>query len=464
MHFRHTSDAQKKECEDRAQAYARASVGYNCHPMPLRIKVVHGGYLLELGFFYPRSIATGGPSCKKITIIGDNGQKFTHSFERLYSEGITYLNVGNVPSTSYRLLYDYPSPNLNRYWPFTTPGVNSKGAIFECSSGKMLQPGSKAYPYQDYYLLQNRSMGYLPKGISYERIAETRLSSFTTWYLYKIYARNFSVEIARFFLERSIFLTEKPITFYPVWPPYIKDPYFVYHNDPKIYFYIQGEDTELNIYPGTVSTRYERVGNGKLYRLYAASKEQLLSLGQSGAIGFSYLMTKHLDMLADSPQVQIKSIDGELITEEICKSLPKGKQIILQTPFDGKVIIYKNEKIAETRRTEAGQIITLDVLSYGYKMQIYQSCDLIRTIKFEKLAEGTTLRVADQQMIRELRNCKGPIIRVPHSIGAIAQELSDFPLSKRWLYQTIRSGMISIDAVKLLVSYKNRKMGERKNG
>ena len=40
--FRHNSATQNKECEDRAQAYARASTGYNCHPMPLRIKVAHG--------------------------------------------------------------------------------------------------------------------------------------------------------------------------------------------------------------------------------------------------------------------------------------------------------------------------------------------------------------------------------------------------------------------------------------
>ena len=62
-HFRHTSAAQKKECEDRAQAYARASAGYNCHPMPLRIKVAHGSYSLELGFFHTPSSATSGPRC-----------------------------------------------------------------------------------------------------------------------------------------------------------------------------------------------------------------------------------------------------------------------------------------------------------------------------------------------------------------------------------------------------------------
>lgn len=252
-HFRHTSAAQKKECEDRAQAYARVSTGYNCHPMPLRIKVVHGDYLLELGFFRTPSSATGCTWCQKITITDDNKKQYIYSFERLSSEGVTYLNVGNTPSTEYHLSYDRPSSNLDRYWPSKTAGVNSRGSFFDCSTGKILYSGSKAYPYQDYYLLQHKSIEHeVPHGISYERIAETRTGSFTTWYLYKIHVQDFSASVARFFLKRSIFLTEKPVAFYPVWPPYVEDPYFLYHHDPRMYFYMQGEDAELSIYPATI--------------------------------------------------------------------------------------------------------------------------------------------------------------------------------------------------------------------
>ncbi len=462
-HFRHTSAAQKKECEDRAQAYARASTGYNCHPMPLRIKVSRGNYLLELGFFHAPSSVTGGPRCQKIIITDDNEQEHVHSFERLSSEGITYLNVGNIPSTEYHLSYDHPSSNLDRYWPPKTTGVNSRGSFFDYSSGKILHSGSKAYPYQDYYLLQCRSIGYVPHGISYESIAETRTGSFTTWYLYKIHVQDFSASVARFFLERSIFLTEKPVAFYPVWPPYIENPYFLYHNDPRMYFYMQGEDAELNIYPASIHTQHENLGDGKLYRLYAASKEQLLSLGQSGSIGFSYLMTKNLDMVAEAPQVQIKSIDGKVIAEAVCNRLPKGKQITIQTPFDGKVIILKNDRILEIRHVVAEQMITIDELSFGYEIQIFQSCDLIRTVKFEKLKENTNYTVMDQDMVQKLNNCNGPVMAVPHSVGAIVRELSNFPQSKKWLYQVIRRGEIPVDAFKLLVSYKTARREIEKN-
>ena len=203
-HFRHTSAAQKKECEDRAQAYARASTGYNCHPMPLRIKVAHGSYSLELGFFHTPSSATSGPRCQKIIITDDNKQQHIYSFERLSLEGVTYLNVGNIPSTEYHLSYDHPSSNLDRYWPSKTTGINIRGSFFDCSTGKILYSGSKAYPYRDYYLLQRRSIGYVPHGISYESIAETRTGSFTTWYLSK--------RIIPIFHSISIYIIKSNIT------------------------------------------------------------------------------------------------------------------------------------------------------------------------------------------------------------------------------------------------------------
>lgn len=457
-HFRHTSAAQKKECEDRAQVYAQASTGYNCHPMPLRIKVAHGNYLLELGFFHAPSSDIGGPRCSKIIITDDNKKQYVYSFERLSSEGVTYLNVGNTPSTEYYLSYDHPSSNLDRYWPSKTTGINSRGSFFDCATGKILYSGSKAYPYQDYYLLQHKSIGYVPHGISYECITETRADSFTTWYLYKIHVQDFSVSVARFFLERSIFLTEKTVAFYPVWPPYVEDPYFLYHYDPIMYFYMQGEDTELNIYPAPIY-KHQNLNDGKLYRVYAASKEQLLSLGQSGVIGFSYLMTKHLDMVVAFPEVEITSIDGRLIAEDFCNQLPKGKQITIQTPFDGKVVLLKNDKILNIRHIVAEEILTIDELFWGCEIQIFQGCDMIRTIHFERIKQNVNIAARDRQLVDRLRCCKGRSMLIPHSIAAAVLQLKQYTLTKQWLLSQLRLGRIDRDAYFMLINAVNQKKG-----
>ncbi len=461
-HFRHTSAAQRKECEDRAQAYARASIGYDSHPMPLRIKVNHDGYLLELGLFYPSSFNIGGSRSQRIRIMGENSQEFVYAFERISSEGITYLNVGNIPSSIYRLDYDPPSPSLSRYWPTTTSGINPKGSFFECFSGKMLHTGGNAYPSQDYYLLQRQSLSFVPNGISYELLTETRTCSSMAWYLYKIHIHEFSAEVACFFLKRSIFLTEKPVSFYPIWPPYIEDPYFLYHNDPIIYFYMEGRDVELNTYPVTMSPQFVDLGEGKLYKIYNNSKEQLLSLGQSGSIGFSYLMKKKLNRTAALPQILIKSIDGKLMEQNIWNRLPKGNQFILQAPFDGKLIILRNDHIQEIRHIIAEQLLTIDGFSFGYEIQIFQGNDLVRTIVFEKTQQNADYSEQDQKLVKRLCNCKGTIIPVSHSIGVLVKQLSYLPLSRNWLYQAIRQGKIPTDAVKILTFYQKTKKQDRK--
>lgn len=458
-HFRHTSAEQKKECEDRAQAYARISVGYNCHPMPLRIRVTHGSYVLQLGFFHAASSISAGPRCQKIIITDDNGQKYIYSFERLFSEGITYLNVGSAPSASYRLSYEHPSPDLSRFWPAYTMGVEKTGSFFDGHSGKILHPGSKAFPYQDYYFLKCGTIEYVPHGISYESIAETRVGTFTTWHLYRIHVQDFSAAAARFFLKRSIFLTKKPVNFYPVWPTYIQDPYFLYHNDPRMYFHMQGDDTELNIYPPAISPQLETLDDGKLYKIYAASKEQLVSLGLSGVIDFSYLLLKNLNMVAASPQIQVKSIDGQVISEDCCSQLPKGKLVTIQSPFDGKVIILKNGRLLDIRRIDAEHSVTIDELSFGHEIQIFQSCDLIRTVKFERYERNIDKAAMDRKLAAKLRHCRKDRIPLPHSAAAVILQLKDYPLTKQWLLSQIRLGSIDRDAYLTLISAVHQKKG-----
>ena len=43
--------------------------------------------------------------------------------------------------------------------------------------------------------------------------------------------------VTTFFLKHEIFLTEKPTKFYPIWPPYTEDPYFIYHNSSSLSIY-----------------------------------------------------------------------------------------------------------------------------------------------------------------------------------------------------------------------------------
>lgn len=229
-----------------------------------------------------------------------------------------------------------------------------------------------------------------------------------------------------------------------------------------MYFYLHGRDAELNLYPSVISPRYTELDNGRLYRIFSSSKEQLLSLGPFGSIGFSYLMKKDLSMEAALPQVQIKSMDGKLMEKDSWSQLPKGNQITVQAPFDGKIVVLRNGYIHEIRRIIAMQELTVDGISYGLEIQIFQNCDLVRSICFQKLQPSIDYVEQDRMLLEALRNCRGSMVSVPHSIGASAKLMAQLPLSRQWVYQAIRRGKMPVDAKKILRSYQYTKMDGRK--
>ena len=89
---------------------------------------------------------------------------------------------------------------------------------------------------------------YPPTGLEVSEVLRTKTGSLATWYLYKIQIKRFSEITAKFFLKYAIFLTEHPTKFYPIWPAYIKEPYFIYHNSDQFFFYLDGDDAELRAY------------------------------------------------------------------------------------------------------------------------------------------------------------------------------------------------------------------------
>ena len=448
-HFRHTSKDETKACEDRAQAYNQIIIKSNHPQMPIKIELTQNSYILKLGFLHMPSFDRTKPVCRKVVILGDQ-QQFTYSAERIFSEGVTYLNIGNIPSSIYRFRYEGVSSTVGWYYPSSTEGVNPEGSFFDCASGKMFLRGSKIYSHRSYYLLQKGTLGYIPDGINCHKIMECKTDMFTTWRLYQVQVLEFSKEVARFFLARSVFLTENPVEFYPIWPCYTKDQYFIYHTEPTVYFYMQGDEAELHAYPSFLAvTKSEKLTSGKIYRISATSKEQLVSFGQSGVLGFSYLMKKTPNICSALPDVQIKDIDGRALDQQVYNILPKGKQIILQAPYSGKVVILRKDSIQEIRAIPDEEEITVDKLTIGCEVQIFQGCDLVRTIRFESQRKLKNNNF-DRQIVAKLNLCKDNKIPVSHGIGVIAVRLKDYPLTQTWIYHVIRQGWISRSAYYLL--------------
>lgn len=448
-YFFHSSAAQNKDCEDRqiqlSNAASQRLSSLSSHTMPFRIAVNGTTFTLQLGFFYPPDHKA---HCDKIKIANDTHQTYEYSFERIERIGTTYLNVGTVPSRIYGIDYVNANAELKKYWSNKVIGVSATGSLFDGRTGHILLPGAKAFSTNSYYLLQKRQLTITPKDLQIQEISRVRSTDYSIWYLYKIHAKQFSARAAKFFLSYSIFLTEKPTKFYPIWPVYIEDPLFIYHNSNNFYFYLCGDDAELKSYPATSNALDTH--DGKLYKLYTREREQLISLGKAGSLGFSYLIKQPLSKKAAQPKLTIKDFSGAELIEDSYTKLPKSKYISVSCQYDGKAIVRRGQKIEHIYRISSEQDLLIDGLSLGAEISFYHGCDCVRTLHFQKEESLHSTLDFDNELVIKLRNCSGPMITVTHSIGSVGGKLSAYPETKRWLLKAIRKGKMPRSAYQLL--------------
>lgn len=454
QHFRHDPASPNKECDERQAyfdaTYGRSMRGLNSHEMPLRLFVTGTSFSLQLGFFCPPDDKA---RCEKIKIAGDSHQVYEYSFERIERIGTTYLSVGPVPSRVYGVEYVNANTELKRFWSNKITGINKAGSFFDGQTGQILHAGGKAYFGNSYYLLQQCPLYSDYTDIEATEVARIQANPFTVWYLYKICIKKFSVYSAKFFLKYAIFFTEKPTKFYPIWPAYINDPYFIYHNSHEFYFYLCGDDAELRSYPATANVL--GIQDGKLYKLYTREREQLISFGKSGALGFSYLIKQPLSKSAPLPSVTICDHAGNLLTEETYSKIPKSKLISVSSQYDGKAVVRRKGKIDRVYKLSAGQILEIDGLASGTEIYFYQGCDCVRTLCFGQEKDTCDFLALDDEIIKKLRACSAPMVSVTHSVGALADKFAEYPQTRQWIYEMIRQGRMSRKAYQLLRSISN---------
>lgn len=452
QHFRHDPASPNKECDERQAyfdlTYGRSMRGLNSHEMPLRLFITGSTFSLQLGFFCPPDDRA---YCDKIKITDGSRHVYEYSFERIERIGTTYLSVGSVPSQIYSVEYVNANAELKRFWSNKITGIPPTGSFFDGRTGQILQSGGKAYFGNSYYLLQQRPLYLYYTDIEASEVARTEAKSYPAWYLYKIRAKKFSSDSAKFFLKYAIFLTEKPTKFYPIWPASIHDPYFIYHNSSVFYFYLCGDDAELKSYPATANV--VGIQDGKLYTLHTREREQLISLGKSGALGFSYLIRQPLSKKAPLPTVTICDHAGNPLTEETYSKIPKSKLISVSCQYDGKAVVRRKGKTDRIYRLSAEQNLEIDGLAFDTEIHFYQGCDCVRTLRFEQENNIADVSALDDELVKKLTACSGAMISVAHSVGALAGKFAAYPKTRQWLQTTIRQGVMPRCAYRMLIRY-----------
>ncbi len=457
-HFRHTSLDQNKICEERALVYESKKLKVRGYPLPFKIEIYDNKYSLKLGVFHPASLLDNCDLSGEIIIVGNDGTPLIHSLEKFNTAKISYFELGSHPCEYYELSYNMVSEDAVKLFPKYVTGFDSEGALFVCGSNEMIHEGGIVYPFRDYYLLQPHKLLDAPNSISYDLLYAPTLGDDQGWYLYKIRSRDFSNDAACFFLRRSVYLRQDPPVSYPIWPAYTQDDYFLYHEDSNIYFYVEGEDSMLSIYPSYLNPTFESLNNGRLYRFYTEYKEQVLSLSPYGDIGFSYLQQMKLDRLAEAPEIKITDESNRIIVESVIESFPEGSLIKLTAPYDGKVVIKNRQVVASVMPLTSNNEICIDVNCSNTELLIYQGLDLVRRINFHEAHREIDYQKLDIEMLTKLQSCSGVVIKIPHSVGAMASKLSKMPKTRQWMYRCIRRGEMPREALNILVSNLNNEM------
>lgn len=462
-YFKHQQKKDGDECEDRAEQYGQQVRSLDNHDMPIRIQVTENSFHFEMGFFFPRNQGDEKLYCERIRIRSRDGETYEYNFDRLRGEGITYLNIGKNLSDEYTISYTNPSSTLRKYWPSTVKRISSKGYLFESKTGRMISPGGNAYLGEEYYLVQKGRLMSLgsAKYVSLEEILTSRgrngfgISS----RLYKVKANEFSELSARFFLERFVFLTQRPSAFYPVWPIHVKDPYFIYHEQDGLYFFMSDVNAELNAYPGVIGKTHKVLANdaGQLCKFMTSGREQLVSMGAFGGMAFSYVVKKPLQMTGVIPKIDVKDWDGNILEQDLFRSLPKNKALLITSPYDGRIRRIRNEIDYEVKWLKANEELQIGELGYGDQVLIYVGCDLARTLSFERTTVDEDDHLSDDMIYKTLKHCKGKNIKVDHTIGTLAHNLSECPKTKAWLLNAIKRGTMSLAAYQYLKKLKEER-------
>ena len=237
-HFRHSSSEKSKFCPERTFASANSyTYNSNEHDLPIKLKITsYSSFELLMGFIQiPNKLLSRG---LKIDIADDKGKVIkTYLKERFQAEGITYLSIGNKPFEKYQIHATGVPFEIYNYWPKTVKGIDPKGTIFDGTSGKKLVQDSDIVVGKKYFLFVRSERYFYGINKSHVSIREIcKMSvSWERWAIYEVMAKDFHKSAAEFFLEYHYRLTDTPVSFQTIWPPYIEDPYIIKFNGNKVF-------------------------------------------------------------------------------------------------------------------------------------------------------------------------------------------------------------------------------------
>lgn len=443
-YFKHSPQEKVKDCPERTFGPGyQISYGSQEHDLPIRIKdVSSSSFRLEIGLIRAPINSLQKNFCIKISPKGASDTSYIYKKERLNDDAITYLSIGERPYEAYSLSFKNGSNKLYEFWPTEIKGIDPEGTLFEKKSGKKLSYDADVEMGKEYYLLKRGSIYRGSYGsIKIQKIMQKKIG-WESWNLYLVSTAAFNKDAARFFLDFHCRLTEYPISLQPVWPLFVEGNYIVKHNQKNMYMFVKGNIAAVKTFP-TVLVRQlnHNESQNKVYEVFGTGRQQLISVGRTQALQYTYFWKEPLDQVGVRPEILVTDLTGKKINSGETDALPHNRMLRFKTSFDGKIVIIQNRRIVDKQKISADKYLELDGLSYGIKIQVIIGLDIIWQINFKKQQHIAT--ADESEIIKKVIGASGPMIAVPHSLNNILITMKSYPQLCQWIRKCIKNGSIN---------------------
>ena len=443
-YFKHSAYEKSKDCPERTFG-AGYSITYSAqeHELPIFITgISSSSFRFELGLIRAPISLLNEKFRIEIKPKGRYDTAYVFTKERLNNDNITYLPIGEKPFEKYTLTFQNGTDKLREFWPVEIKGMDPEGTLFEKASGKKLTYDADVEIGKEYYLLKR---GYIYKSSrSSIQIQEIMRKQFgwETWTLYMVSAPEFNEDAARFYLNFHCRLTDQPVALQPVWPLFVEGSYVIKHNQNNMYMFIEGNVASVRTFPAT--TVYQLSYNpspSKVYEVSCSGRQQLISVGRTRALQYTYFWKESLNQEGLCPEVSVTDIAGAKVIPGETENIPNNKVLRFMSTFDGKLIVSYNDRVVDMRKISANRYIELNEITYGLNIQVIIGLDVVWQISFKR---QTPVAVDDEiEILKQITDVSGALIPVPHSLRNILAGMKQYPQICHWIQKCIRSDSIN---------------------
>ena len=438
-YFKHSRKEKNKDCPERTfPSGIYPTYSESEHDLPIKLfNITNTGFELAIGFIRVPNELLASKLRIEIHPSTYNPRPYIYLKERLKTDGITYLSIGDIPSEKYEIVVSGCSRDIYKFWPKSVQGIDRNGTVFDGVTGVRMVTDADVVVGKKYYLLLK---GFINSSNS-SHVTIKMISRKSVWNLYEVMANDYDKESAKFFLDYHCRLTDSPITMTTVWPVSVEDPYIVKHSQKSIIMHLSGNITTNRVFP-KANVDITKCNNGSVLEIFCNSRQQLISAGRARALQYTYFWKEPLKQTTEEQVATVTDIKRNAYSEGLYSEIPDDNTLRIQIPYDGLLNVRIKGRIVEKRKISANIPTEISGIVWNMDLEVLIGLDCVWQASFQK-KQSINFDYDDTALLQKLCSYTGPQIRVSHVLGSMASVLVEYPNVRKWLYKCIRSGYMN---------------------